>query len=146
MTDDVFTDYHSFQGEVRRRFRGGVFGQLNYTFSKVLSNSTGTANSGFEPALDNNRPELEKRRADFDRTHILNANVVYELPFGPGKRFLGAPLPNRAGSRREARGGMDALYNPSLAERSALLDPLSARKFQPRGKVGNESRRLSIDP
>jgi hypothetical protein len=93
VTDDVFTDYHSFQGEVRRRFRGGVFGQLNYTFSKVLTNSTGTANSGFEPALDNNRPELEKRRADFDRTHILNANVVYDLPFGPGKRFLAGSSP-----------------------------------------------------
>jgi len=89
LTDDVFTDYHALQTEIRRRFRGGVFGQLNYTFSKVLANSTGTANSGFEPPLDNGRLGLEKRRADFDRTHILNANVVYELPFGSGKRFLG---------------------------------------------------------
>lgn len=94
VTDDVFTNYHALQTELRRRFRGGVFGQVNYTFSKVLANSTGTANSGFEPLLDNNRPELEKRRADFDRTHIVNANFVYELPFGPGKRFLskGSPL------------------------------------------------------
>ena len=89
LTDDVFTNYHALQTELRRRFRGGIFGQVNYTFSKVLSNSTGTANSGFEPLLDNNRPELENRRADFDRTHVVNANIVYELPFGPGKRFLG---------------------------------------------------------
>lgn len=88
LTDDVSTDYHAFQGEIRRRFRGGVFGQLNYTFSKVLANSTGTANSGFEPPLDLARLELEKRRADYDLRHILNANIVYELPFGPGKRFL----------------------------------------------------------
>jgi hypothetical protein len=88
LTDDVFTDYHSFQGEIRRRFRGGIFGQLNYTFSKVLSNSSGTGDAGFEPPLDNARPGLEKRRADYDRTHILNANFVSELPFGPGKRFL----------------------------------------------------------
>lgn len=88
LTDDVFTDYHALQTEIRRRFRGGIFGQMNYTFSKVLTNSTGTANAGFEALLDNARPDLEKRRADYDRTHILNANFVYELPFGPGKRFL----------------------------------------------------------
>jgi hypothetical protein len=82
------TDYHAFQAEVRRRFSNGVFGQLNYTFSKVLTNSAGTAQSRLEPYIDNARPNLERTRADFDVTHVLHASVIYELPFGSGKKFL----------------------------------------------------------
>jgi hypothetical protein len=82
------TDYHGLQLEVRRRFSSGLYLQANYTFSKTLTNSTGTAQNRFEPFLDNNRPELDNRRADFDVTHILNANFIYELPFGAGKRYL----------------------------------------------------------
>ncbi|HMV48068.1 MAG TPA: TonB-dependent receptor, partial [Blastocatellia bacterium] len=82
------SNYHALQTELRRRFKNGILGQMNYTFSKVLSNSTGTAQNRFEPYLDNNRPELEKRRADFDVTHVLNASVIFELPFGAGKKLL----------------------------------------------------------
>ncbi|MFN0107343.1 MAG: TonB-dependent receptor domain-containing protein [Blastocatellia bacterium] len=82
------TDYHSFQGEVRRRFKGGIFGQMNYTFSKVLSNSPGTTQARFEPFIDNARQGLEKTRADFDVTHVVNASVIFEMPFGKGKKFL----------------------------------------------------------
>jgi hypothetical protein len=90
------TDYHSFQGEIRRRFSNGIFGQMNYTFSKVLTNSAGTAQSRLEPYIDNNRPNLERIRAEFDVTHVLNASVIYELPFGNGKKFLaGGPALDR---------------------------------------------------
>ena len=82
------TDYHAFQGEIRRRLSNGVFGQLNYTFSKVLTNSAGTAQSRLEPFIDNARPNLERTRAEFDVTHVLHGSVIYELPFGNGKRFL----------------------------------------------------------
>ena len=82
------TDYHSFQFEVRRRLRNGIFGQANYTFSKALANSAGTSQARFEPFLDNARPELERTRADFDVTHIINSNILYELPFGRGQKFF----------------------------------------------------------
>ncbi len=82
------TDYHALQLEARRRFASGVQGQVNYTFSKNLTNSTGVAQNRFEPYLDNNREFLDKRRAEFDVTHIMNANVIWELPFGNGRRFL----------------------------------------------------------
>ena len=73
--------YHGLQLEVRRRSRSGVQYQANYTFSKTLTDSSGTA-VRFDPFLDNAQPELERARADFDLTHVLNGNVVYELPFG----------------------------------------------------------------
>jgi hypothetical protein len=81
------TDYHGAQLEVKRRMKNGLFGQFNYTFSKALADSSGTAQSRLETNLDNARPELERARAEFDITHVINANIVYELPFGRGKKF-----------------------------------------------------------
>lgn len=82
------TDYHALQMELRRRFKGGIFGQMNYTFSKVLSNSPGTSQARFEPFLDNARQGLEKTRADFDVTHVINGSMIFEMPFGKGKKWL----------------------------------------------------------
>jgi hypothetical protein len=81
------TDYHSLQLEARRRFSGGIGAQANYTFSKNLTNSAGTSQQRFEPYLDNNRQELEHIRAEFDLTHVINASVTWELPFGKGHRW-----------------------------------------------------------
>ncbi|RPJ59433.1 MAG: carboxypeptidase regulatory-like domain-containing protein [Acidobacteria bacterium] len=88
------SDYHAFQAELRRRFSGGAFGQVNYSFSKVLSNSVGTAQNRYEPYLDNSRAYLEHVRAEFDVTHVINGSMIYELPFGPGKKLAawGGPL------------------------------------------------------
>ncbi len=84
------TDYHALQLEGRRRFSGGIFAQVNYTFSKVLTNSPGTTQHRFEPYIDNNRQNLERTRADFDVTQVFHGSVIYELPFGSGKRWLSA--------------------------------------------------------
>lgn len=81
--------YHGLQLEVRRRSRAGVQYQANYSFSKALTDSSGTG-TRFDPFLDNAQPELERARADFDLTHVFNGNLVYELPFGnPGDKWRG---------------------------------------------------------
>ena len=82
------TDYHALQIETRRRFKNGIFWQANYTFAKSLSDSTGTAQSRFEPFIDNARPGIERTRSEFHITHVLNANAIWELPFGEGRRYL----------------------------------------------------------
>jgi hypothetical protein len=68
--------------------RNGVFGQMNYTFSKALANSAGTSQARLEPFLDNARPELEKTRADFDVTHIINSNVLHRASIWKGQEVL----------------------------------------------------------
>jgi hypothetical protein len=80
--------YNSLQVEFRRRFTKGLSLQTNYTFQKVLTNGIGTSQQLVEPFLDNARPELEYARADFDQTHIIKLNSVYELPFGNGRTFF----------------------------------------------------------
>ncbi|HXG69055.1 MAG TPA: hypothetical protein VNJ04_00395, partial [Gemmatimonadaceae bacterium] len=37
---------------------------------------------------DNNRPELNTGRATFHVTHVMNANAIYELPFGRDRKWL----------------------------------------------------------
>jgi hypothetical protein len=80
--------YHSLQAELRRRFHDGLYLQANYTFQKTLTNAIGTKPSRFEPLLDNNQPQLEYSRADYDQTQVFNLNTTYELPFGKNRRFF----------------------------------------------------------
>jgi hypothetical protein len=88
LTNEGFYNYNSLQVELRRRFAQGLYFQANYTFSKNLTNSITTGQTQFEPFLQNDNPELDKQRADFDLTHVFNFNAVYQLPFGRGKTFL----------------------------------------------------------
>ncbi|MBX5479533.1 MAG: hypothetical protein IRZ19_10735, partial [Pyrinomonas methylaliphatogenes] len=80
--------YNSLQVEVRRRFAKGFFFQANYTFQKTLTDAPGVGQTRFDPLLDNNQPQLEYSRADYDQTHVFNFNTIYELPIGKGRRFL----------------------------------------------------------
>ncbi|HEY5619240.1 MAG TPA: TonB-dependent receptor [Vicinamibacterales bacterium] len=98
-----FTDYHALQLELRRQLRGGVMGQVNYTLADSRSNSAGTSQVRFEPFLDNARPELNEGRTPFHVTHVINANVIAELPFGVGKRWM-----NRGGLSDTLAGGWQA--------------------------------------
>ena len=81
-------NYNSLQLELRRRFSDGLYFQANYTFSKNLTNTLGTSQGLFEPFLQNQNPDLDNQRADFDQTHTFNFNGIYQLPFGKGKLFL----------------------------------------------------------
>jgi hypothetical protein len=84
-----FQDYNALQLELRRQFRHGIFGQINYTFSETRSDSIGVnSQNRIEPFLDNNRPELDAGYSLYHNAHVINANAVVELPFGQGKKFL----------------------------------------------------------
>lgn len=86
--NDASYNYNSVQAEVRRRFSNGLYFQANYTFSKNLTDAVGTSQTLVEPYLDNENPQWDISRADFDQTHTFNVNSVYQLPFGRGQRFL----------------------------------------------------------
>jgi hypothetical protein len=86
-TNFARSSYDSLQLEARRRFQRGLEFQLNYTFSKWLSNTLGTDQLRFEPFLDINNPALERSRHIMDLTHQFKANYSYDLPFGAGHRL-----------------------------------------------------------
>lgn len=83
-----WSNYHGLQAEVRKRFSRGWYYQVNYTWSKAFTNAE-QAQAEFAPYLDNAVGDpLEKKRLNQDVQHVLKANAVYELPFGPGKMFF----------------------------------------------------------
>jgi hypothetical protein len=83
-----FSDYNALQLELRRQFRNGFFAQVNYTLSDTNTNSDGTGQNRFEAFMDNNRQDLGTGRSVFHVTHVMNANAIYELPFGRNRRWL----------------------------------------------------------
>lgn len=88
LANNTESNYHALQVELRHRFSNGLTFQTNYTWSKNLTTSPNiNPQVLFEPLLDNNQPGLEYARAQTDIPHIYKANVIYELPFGQGKRF-----------------------------------------------------------
>jgi hypothetical protein len=90
LVSTAVSDYHGAQFELRRNMKNGLAAQVNYTFSKNLADSAGNSQARFEPFLDNGDPSHDYGRSEFDVTHIINSNFVYELPFGHGRHFLGS--------------------------------------------------------
>jgi len=85
-----FSKYQSLQVEIRRRFSSGLSFQANYTLARTLNDGTGTINN--QSTLTNFR-SLRNERLDYvnstqDQRHRFVANVVYDLPFGTGRRYL----------------------------------------------------------
>jgi hypothetical protein len=80
-----------------------VTGQVNYTLAQSRANSAGTHEVRFEPFLDNARPELSEGRSQFHVTHVMNGNLIAELPFGEGRRWL-----NQGGFVDRVMGGWQA--------------------------------------
>ena len=85
--------YHSLQLKVERRFGSGFSLLIAYTFSKLLDD-VGATTTGFpgEAFGSDNIQDYQNRRnersvASFDTPHNLAINSVYELPFGPHKKF-----------------------------------------------------------
>src|SRR6185503_5488264 len=90
-----FSTYHALQAEIRQRLKHGFDFQANYTWSKNLTDFEG-GQTNFSGLLDLNQGLVhEKRRGANDITHIFKANAGYELPFGPGQRWVNSGVMSR---------------------------------------------------
>jgi hypothetical protein len=84
-------DYHAMTVTVRRAFATGWSFDMNYTWSHSIDNASAAEGAaGQDGAVVQNVffPSQFRGSSDFDIRQQVNANVVYELPFGKGKRFL----------------------------------------------------------
>lgn len=114
--------YNALQAEIRRRFSGGFSYQVNYTFQKVLANVPDDSQVRQSALQDNNNPGLQFGRPDYDRTHTINANIIYQMPFGKGKKFL-----NQGGWVDAIFGGfqLTSIVNLSSGAPLGITDPRS---------------------
>ncbi|HXQ68939.1 MAG TPA: hypothetical protein VN844_00505, partial [Pyrinomonadaceae bacterium] len=87
------SSYNGMLVSLRKRFSHGLQFDLNYTWSHSIDNGssiTNTVSGGLVCDLTNLR--VCRGDSDFDIRHLVNANFIYELPFGRGQRFgSGAP-------------------------------------------------------
>jgi hypothetical protein len=90
------SEYNSAQFEVRRRFQKGLAYQVNYVYSRWLSDAGGLDQFRFEPFLDIHNTKLERARPPTDLTHQFKANYSYDLPIGDGHWLHLNPKFNRA--------------------------------------------------
>ncbi len=88
-----FSTYHALQLKVDKRFGSGLGFLVAYTWSKTLTDAESQFSefSGF--TADPYNRKAEKSYSINDYPHNLVTNWVYELPFGPGKKFAKAGGP-----------------------------------------------------
>jgi hypothetical protein len=94
--------YHGGFIALRRRFEKGLDLGFTYTLSKSIddmsvdpvgaSTGGGLSTSNSRTPTDVHNFRLDRARSDFDDRHVISATMVYELPFGHGKKW-GSGLP-----------------------------------------------------
>lgn len=83
------SNYHAFILTLRKGLSKGLTFDVNYTLSRSRDQiGVAQGNTGLLP--NSFFPDSEYAASNFDITHILNSNWIYELPFGNGKRLSGS--------------------------------------------------------
>jgi hypothetical protein len=87
------SNYNALQLSLRKRFSQGLQFDINYTYGHSLDTASGNERSGTissgAPLVLNPLVLRENQgNSDFDVRHLVNANYIYELPFGKSRRFL----------------------------------------------------------
>ena len=73
--------YHSMQLTAEKRYSGGLTFLVNYTLSKSID--TGSNDIGWAGGFGNQDPRgpsFNRGLSEFDRTHVVNASMVWDLP------------------------------------------------------------------
>jgi hypothetical protein len=90
-----FSNYNALQAKVEHRTSGGLTLLNSFTWSKAIDNSgqsLDTSNGNQASPQDVRNLRAERGPSNYDQTLTNITSVVYQLPFGRGRRF-GANLP-----------------------------------------------------
>jgi len=85
-----FTNYNALQVKLERRFSDGLYLLNSFTWSKAIDNAAGHLEASFG---DNSRGNIknlanDKGLSNYDQPYNNTTSVVYDMPFGKGRRFL----------------------------------------------------------
>ncbi len=78
--------YHAAVLKLTQRMTQGFLFQGSYTFSRLMTNAD--VFSGSTGSMDTAQPDLEYSIGRLDQPHVIKLNTVYELPWGPERRWL----------------------------------------------------------
>src|SRR5262249_8814412 len=79
------TTYHSLQTNLERRFTNGILITSSYTLGRAKNYSDGDSNGNIVTPAD---IERSFARTNQDRLHVFVESFLYQLPVGPGRRWL----------------------------------------------------------
>jgi hypothetical protein len=89
----AFANYHALQVKLERRLTSGFYALNSFVYSKAIDNvgqaleAQGSGGRSSPQSFYNIR--AEKAVSDFDQTFNNTTSIVYELPFGEGRKHLG---------------------------------------------------------
>ena len=138
------SNYHAAQFTLRRRFSSGLGLSMAYTFGKSIDNQSvdpvGASSGGGLSTTNSRTPtdirdfRKERGRSDFDRTHVLTASSVWELPFGKGRRFF----KSSSGVTNQVVGGwtVNAIYTFMTGEPFAVRSGVFTANGSHEGRAG----------
>jgi hypothetical protein len=114
ITNKGSSNYNGLLTSLHKNMSHGLQFDVNYTFSHSIDNSSGIANSissssGMGFICDAQNLRTCRGNSDFDITHIVNADFVYDLPFGKGRTFGN----NMPGALNQVLGGWNVAGIPT---------------------------------
>ncbi len=85
-----FANYHGLQVKLERRFSGGLYLLNSFTWSKAIDNAAGhlETQSGDNSRLNIRNIGGDRGLSNYNQPLNNTTSVVYDLPFGKGRRFL----------------------------------------------------------
>jgi len=87
-------DYDSLQAKLEKRFSVGLVGTAAYTWSHNIDNNTGLFGNPGDQRGNQGGPidplnfRVDRSSSALDHRHIFTGSVLYDLPFGQGKRYM----------------------------------------------------------
>ncbi|HET7102176.1 MAG TPA: hypothetical protein VFJ52_13570, partial [Terriglobia bacterium] len=135
--------------QATRRFRNGLSFNVNYTYSKSLTDS---ALNGYAPGIQQNQYDRRLERAPDPsvRPQRLVFDYMYNLPFGHGQRFFPNmnPVANTVLGGWEVVGITTILSGQYLSPAFSGVDPANTNQFSGRpdcvgnGNIGDVRSRI----
>jgi hypothetical protein len=95
------SNFNSGTIKLEKRYSKGLSLLAYYTYAKSIESSTGSM------FLDRS---IDRARSGFDRTHVLNTSMNYELPIGKGRKLM-----NRGGVLNVLFGGYDMVWTYQIS-------------------------------
>jgi len=134
----AYSNYNALAVSLRQRLRALTF-DLNYTFAHSLDNASGLqGGTGFASAsfiVNPIRPNDFYGTSTFDVTHNINADAVWQLPFGKGRALFG----NAPGAVDAILGGWQLSsifrWNTGMPQRSFIDDASWATNWNVQANV-----------
>lgn len=89
VADGGNANYNSLGLKATRRFSQGISVIASYTYSRSIDDTSGIRVQGFDTLFPQNSDciECERGLSSFDVRHRIVTSVLYDLPFGRGKRW-----------------------------------------------------------